>query len=240
MNEHISYIIEVQEIDTGINRFYLNEQENLKEIAGAKSLLQKKQESLEVMKQEALELEKNAKLSELNIKSFEDKIAKFTEVQKQIKTNKEYNAMQKSIKDNNTLKTTVEDELIGIMDKQEGIKSLIKEVEEDIKKLSLLIAGKQKNIDEDAVKNSKVIKDLQDKRSGIVKNIKDEYLNVYETIKKNKKFPAIIPVTNAGACTGCFRILPPQQFNELLGGNTFMQCPVCSRILYYKQEEPVL
>ncbi len=80
--------------------------------------------------------------------------------------------------------------------------------------------------------------DFLNKRETIKSKVKKNYLDIYETIKIRKGFPAITSVLQSGACTGCYRMLPPQQFNELISENVFMQCPICSRILYIENIPP--
>lgn len=238
MNEQIAYIIDIQDIDINIKKIEDDEAKNIHEINESAEGVKSQNEKLERLKNELSELQKKINLCELNVESYNGKIEKYTEAQKQIKTNKEYNAMQKSVKDNEALKNLEEEEIIKTMTALEEIKSAIKITEEDIKRLSDIISNKKAEVELDKIKYCDIKKDLSDKRKKLEKILKVEFLNIYEAIKNNNKFPAVIPVNNNRACTGCFRILPPQQFNELLSGEIFMQCPICSRILYYKQEMP--
>jgi hypothetical protein len=237
LNEQIAYIIDIQDIDLNIKKIEDAEAKNIYEINESAVSLKNQSEKLEELKKELSELQKKVNLCELNIESYNEKILKYTEAQKQIKTNKEYNAMQKSVKDNEALKSAEEEEIIKTMTAQEEIKSAIKTTEEDIRLLSDIILNKKAEVESDKIKYFDIKKNLTDKRNEIEKILKAEFLNVYEAIKNNNKFPAVISVNDNRACTGCFRILPPQQFNELLSGEIFMQCPICSRILYYKQED---
>ena len=238
MNKQITYIIDIQDIDLDIKKIEDDEAKNMHEINESAGDVKNQSEKLKELKKELSELQKKINLCELNIESYNEKIVKYTEVQKQIKTNKEYNAMQKSVKDNETLKSAEEEEIIKIMTAQEEVKSAIKTTEEDIKRLSGIVSNKKAEVESDKIKYFDTKKNLLDKRKEIEKILKAEFLNIYEAIKNNNKFPAVISVNDNRACTGCFRILPPQQFNELLSGEIFMQCPICSRILYYKQDTP--
>ncbi len=236
MNEQVAYMIEVQNIDLGMEKIELDEKKNLKEITGIENAIYNKDDLVRQLEKEAKELEKSIKLNELNIASFDEKINKFSEVQKQIKTNKEFNAMQKSIKNNSELKSAEEDRLLTSMNQQDEFSVQIKTAKEDIEKLSASLAEKKKRFEKEIIKNNKLKDDMIAKRTELIKNIKDEYFNIYESIKKSKKLPAIISVNKSGTCTGCFRILPPQQLNELLSEKVFMQCPICNRIIYFKKD----
>jgi predicted nucleic acid-binding Zn-ribbon protein len=46
---------------------------------------------------------------------------------------------------------------------------------------------------------------------------------------------AIVAVKNA-ICQGCNVNIPPQMYNELQRGGSLKKCPICDRIIYWKDE----
>lgn len=246
MNKQISFIVEVQNIDTDLSRFENEAKEILNGIDETENLIKSIEGKREKLKEELLELSKKIDSEELNIKTYDDRIVKMKDTQKLIQTNKEYNAMQKAIKDNETLKKNAEDEILSFMSNKETLDAETVSLQNEIDGLAISLAEKNNVYKKKEEELDFVKKDFNNKKSAIVSQIKKEYYAVYETIKRNRKLPAILPVTQAGACTGCFRMLPPQQFNELLSETLFMQCPNCSRIIYVEHtveiiaDEPVV
>ncbi|HEC24898.1 MAG TPA: hypothetical protein ENI54_02635 [bacterium] len=238
MNEQISFIVDIQNIDLELLKLEDMLKEKFKEIEGAEHLLDTKRIDMEKLNEELMEISKKADAAELDIKSCEGKMIKMKDTQKLIKTNKEYNAIQKSIKDNEILKKQLDDESLACMEDKESLvgkitamQKEIAEIENDLSDKNIEYKGKEEECY--AIK-----KGFVDKRESVKSKIKKNYLNIYETVRKNKGFPAIASVMESGACTGCYRMLPPQQFNELISGNVFMQCPICSRILYIEASLP--
>ena len=232
MNEQISFIIDIQNIDMELSKLDELLKKIIIEIEESELRLRTKEVELGRLKEELLEVNKKIGGSELDAKSFEEKIIKMKDTQKLIKTNKEYNAVQKSIKDSEALKKKSEDETISHMEKKESINNEISRIQKDIEGIENGLSDKNSEYKKNEQEFDAIKKDFINKREDAKKKIKKDYLDIYETLKRNKGFPAIAPVMKSGACTGCYRMLPPQQFNELISGNIFMQCPICSRILY--------
>ena len=232
MNEQISFIVEIQNIDVELLKFEESLKKIFNEIEDSQNNLKLKESELEKLKEDLAEVNKKISGSELDIKSYEDKIIKMKDTQKLIKTNKEYNAIQKSIKDNEALKKKSEDEQLEYMENKESIIGKIALIKKETEELADGLSVKNTEYKKNEKELGAVKKDFVDKRETAKKKIKKDYIDVYEAVKRNKGFPAIAPVMKSGACTGCYRMLPPQQFNELISENVFMQCPVCSRILY--------
>ncbi len=240
MNEQISFVIEVQNIDMHLLKFKEGAKRILSNIEEIKLAINTKKERHERLKEESGELNKKIVAEEINGKLYDDRVAKMKDAQKLIQTNKEYNAMQKSIRDNEALKKKSDDDILSFLTDKDALNDEMSQLQNEINELSDNLAKKNNEYKEQELELNSVKKDFDDKKIALVDKIKKEYYAVYETIKKSNKLPAIIPVTQSGACTGCYRMLPPQQFNELLSEALFMQCPICSRILYVEKDKDAL
>ena len=58
------------------------------------------------------------------------------------------------------------------------------------------------------------------------KNVKPALLNKYNTLRHRRNGLAVVNVLH-GVCQGCFMTIPPQQYNMLLKGDVFFDCPTC-------------
>ena len=232
MNEQISFIVDVQNIDLELSKLDDILSKASLEITELEQLLASKEAELERLNGELTDINKKIGTSELDVKSYEEKIIKMKDTQKLLQTNKENNAIQKSAKDSEALKKKSEDELMSYMESKDSVNGEIAAVRKDAGDIAAALADKNAGHKKNKTEFDGARKDFISKREDAASRIKKDYLDIYEAVKRNKGFPAISPVMKSGACTGCYRMLPPQQFNELISGNVFMQCPVCSRILY--------
>ncbi len=236
MNNDISLMVEIQKIDKELNAGEEAHKQAYIDIKATKDFFVKKQSELNALREELTAVQKRADSAELNIRSHEEKINKMKDVQKLIKTNKEYNAMQKSTRDAEALKEKSEEELLSFLTSRDDLKTRLGGVEDEIKKISESLGQMEGKYANEEKEFESVKAKLLEKRKLLAGKVKADYFKTYEVIKKSNKFPVIISVAKTGACTGCYRMLPPQQYNQLLSGAVFMQCPVCSRIIYIEQE----
>lgn len=73
-------------------------------------------------------------------------------------------------------------------------------------------------------------------RDEIYRSIDPVAVKLYERVQV--KYPAgAVAKAVAGSCEGCFRSLPPQLYNEVLKGESIIQCPGCMRILVYLPDD---
>ena len=76
MNEQISFIVEIQNIDVELLKFEESLKKTFNEIEDSQNNLKLKESELEKLKEDLAEVNKKISGSELDIKSYEDKIIK--------------------------------------------------------------------------------------------------------------------------------------------------------------------
>ena len=69
------------------------------------------------------------------------------------------------------------------------------------------------------------------KRAAIEKRVPRETLALYDRIRRRK--PQAMVEVIGGNCQGCHLQIPPQIFNEVQRGERVLQCPNCTRIIYW-------
>jgi len=159
-----------------------------------------------------------------------------------IKTQREYEALDKEIKDaiekeqqfrKDILKEEKTcEELSYALEKEE---SMIKQQEDELK-------SEQEKIEKESKDRGKKLKELQQNENKITPGLDEEILFKFERIIKSKAGLGIVPVKGA-VCTGCHMMLPAQFVNDVRAGEDIRFCPYCSRILFYQEnveEEDVL
>ncbi len=189
-----------------------------------------------ISKNEDFERAKN-RVKELNQKTIDAEIVreKYEKQMDVIKTQREYEALDKEIK----MATELEQNLRREMQTQE---KTVEEMKTSIEKEELLIQKQeeeikieQSRIKQEKKEKSKSLLKSQKEESKITPDLDEEILFKFERIIKNKSGLGIVPIVD-GVCTGCHMILPPQYVNDIREGSKIMFCTECSRILYYQEE----
>jgi predicted nucleic acid-binding Zn-ribbon protein len=176
-------------------------------------------------------------VDELRKKSIEAEAAreKFESQMDQIQTQREYEALDKEIKDSGEREQDLrrdlqkEEQLLGEMkvglEKEEA---MIRKQEEEVQK-------EQAKIKEALHDREKQLKGLEKKEKAITPGLDEEILFKFERIIRSKLGLGIVPIDH-GVCNGCHMILTAQFVNEVRKGEGIMFCPYCSRILFYQEE----
>jgi predicted nucleic acid-binding Zn-ribbon protein len=68
-------------------------------------------------------------------------------------------------------------------------------------------------------------------RAAIEKRVPRETLSLYDRIRRRK--PQAMVEVIEGNCQGCHLQIPPQIYNEVQRGERVLQCPNCTRIIYW-------
>lgn len=153
-----------------------------------------------------------------------------------IQTQREYEALDKEIKDSGEKEQDLrrdlqreEQMLIEMKVNLEKDESMSSKQEEEVQK-------EQSRIKEAVQAKGKGLKTLEKKEKSITPGLDEEILFKFERIIKSKAGLGIVPIEH-GVCSGCHMILTVQFVNDVHRGEGIMFCPNCSRILFYQPED---
>ena len=150
-----------------------------------------------------------------------------------IQTHREYEALEKQIKD----ATEKENEVRREMQKQEkqleDIKETLKINEDMISAQESDLAASKDSLNKELDSYNKELNSLKRSEDRITPDLDQEILFKFQRIiQRNSE--GIVAVKN-GVCTGCHMILPAQFANTVREGENINFCPYCSRILFYEE-----
>jgi len=227
-------MIEIQQLDKEIDRL---EERKVFLSQAVRAKRQKLNERIEALEEIKRELESCTKVRRHNDRELQAKEMELMEHQGKllrVKDNKEYTALQFEIAEIKEEKSSLETEILLLLEKEDAIaqrtEELSKEIDRDEQKVAHQEAQNSKEIES---LNGKISK-LTDVRQGIAKGIDNDVLARYERLRKGKGGLAIVAVEN-NACGGCNLSLPPQLVNELKRNDQFLTCENCGRILYWPE-----
>lgn len=166
-----------------------------------------------------------------------DRIKKSEAKLSSVKTNKEYQSSLKEIDDLKEKNSKLEDEMIEFL---ERIEEAEKELEEKNKAYSVLqneIQTEKENIQKEAQADRQQLEKLDAQWKTLAEGIDAELLAVFNRIKTNQKNKIGIAAVSNSVCQGCYMNIPPQLYNELQRGDKLQRCPLCERIIYWKEQK---
>jgi len=179
-----------------------------------------------------LQVKRNEK--EVDLQTKENTIKKYTSQMYQVKTNKEYTALQEEIGRVKADNSIIEEDIIKILDQIDAENSQMVKERDFLKKEEVVLGEEKKRLNEDGVRAKAELEKLNGQRAELAVKVEKAILAKYDRILKNKVGLAVVPVMN-DSCQGCYRILPPQVVNEVRMKSALILCDSCARILYIEE-----
>jgi len=164
---------------------------------------------------------------------------KFEQQMDLIQTQREYEALDKEIRDSGEKEQDLRRDLQKEEQTLTEMKANLEKEEAMIRKQEEEVAKEQAHIKESMQEKNKQLKSLERKEKTITPGLDEEILFKFERIIRSKSGLGIVPIDH-GVCSGCHMILASQFVNEVRGSEGIRFCPFCSRILFYQPEEDEL
>lgn len=236
IEEQIKLLVELQGLDTHIRRMEGEIESVPVTIKNMEDGFKSKTANLKRLEDEskALVLKRKEKEGELEAK--EGVAKKYQSQLYQVKTNKEYSALQDEIGRAKADGSVIEEDIIRIFDSIDAKNKEITKEKEVVKAGEAKLAEEKKMLEKQAESVKKELEVVKIKRSELAVRVDPKNLSKYERLLKNRDGLAIVPVANE-SCQGCFRILPPQVINEIRMKDALVVCDSCARILYIAPPE---
>ena len=172
-------------------------------------------------------LQVQQKQKELDLQTKEANIKKLQSQLFQLKTNKEYQTMQREIDSHKADNSLLEEEIIKLFDAIEQAAALRRAEQ-------ARVAQEQKRIEQELSAITGQVAALERDRQAVVPEVPKPSLEVYERVLRLRNGVALVPLVN-DSCGGCDRRMPPQVINDVYLKAKLVTCESCSRILYFDE-----
>ncbi len=153
-----------------------------------------------------------------------------------VKTNKEYQSSLKEIDDLENINSKIEDDMIEFLDRIEEAENVLKAKTTEFSELETQMKTEKEIIQKEAEEGRHRLGNLDAEWETVSGDIKAEVLATYNQIKENQAYKIGIVAVKDAVCQGCHMNIPPQMYNELQRGDSLKRCPLCERIIYWKDQ----
>lgn len=196
-----------------------------------------RQETVNAVKARITENQANRRALDKELAVVQGRLTKFKDQLMEVKTNKEYLAMQHEI-------STAQEGVRGFEDKiLEGLMAA-DELEREQKAADAALAEERTKVNEErtarqqeASRVGKEIDELTRVRAQVVAEMSREAVALFDHVSRRGK-GSVVAEARDGHCTACHVRLRPQVFNEVRRGDKLMQCESCQRILFVVPPKP--
>lgn len=235
MGKNLKLLEELQGIDLKLDTWRGEKDTLLREIEVLEKKLGEVLESIAVKNAEMTAIETDKLELEASLAAETENIEKSETRLRDIKTQKEYQAVSKEIATAKKVKAEMEEQLLQKIALADELKASIAEMEENSKAMAANVAAQKTEIQAKIEQLEAGIADDITVRQSAIKNLPASVMNRYSMLREKRQGLAVVEARN-GSCLGCNMNLPPQVYNNLFKADSLITCPHCQRLLYLRQE----
>jgi uncharacterized protein len=194
-------------------------------LAAAQAVVDAAKESLAASATTRRNVEKELAVVQARLSKFKDQLM-------EVKTNKEYQAMQKEIATAEREVRSFEDRILDRMEEAEALQADIKRGEGELKKEMAEIAAAREALDAERKQIEASLEKLSRDRAAVAHDISPAAMALFEHLSRSRKPPAVVEARD-GHCSFCHVRLRPQIYNEVRRNAALIQCESCQRLLFF-------
>jgi len=238
LHDQLKLLEDLQQVDVEL-------EETEKELAGLPKKLQSLKDDVAIV--ERLLDSERAQLAEAQsykaergaeLKAEQDLLQKSKSKMSQVRTSKEYLAIQREFEANRRATGERQDEISKLNEAVDQFQTSIGTHEGELATLLEHVAQEEEETARRIAELNATAELQRQRREQMTSDIRKDILRKYNTIRRRRAGVAVVEASR-GVCTGCNMQVPPQLYNIIQRGTSIEQCPNCHRIIYYHDPDAV-
>jgi uncharacterized protein len=232
MNADLERVIALQRIDSAAHdaqRRLAEEPERLKafdaRIEAARAAVAGAKERLAENQAARRSIEKDLAVHQGRLSKFRDQLMS-------VKTNVEYQAMQKEIEFAQHEVKAYEDKILEGMIEADDLAAAVKRAEAESVGEQKAVEADRKAYAADLTGVREALERVTSERTEVVRSLSPQVLSTFELVSRRRNGVAVAEARD-GICTICHVRMRPQVFNTVRRNEEIVQCDSCQRILFF-------
>jgi len=221
----------LQQIDSQINKIRIIRGELPLEVQDLEDEIAGLQTRIDNYVQEIKNLEDAIVEKHSAITESKDLIARYTDQQKNVKNNREFDSLTKEVEFQNLEIELCEKRIKEYSASLNEKKSEVGEAQTRLSERQGDLDLKKAELDDIIAETKKEEQELIKKSQENQKFIEDRLLTAYHRIRKNARNGLAVVLVERDACGGCFNKIPPQRQLDIRMHKKIIVCEYCGRIL---------
>jgi predicted nucleic acid-binding Zn-ribbon protein len=168
---------------------------------------------------------------EKDLAALQTRLSKYKDQLMEVKTNREYQAMQKEIEVAQAEVGGIEDRILERMVEADDLGAGVKKAEAELVAEQKDIERERREMDDHVTTLRRELDRCAGRRDAILSEISPGVLAVYQSVASKRRGIGVAEA-RGGICSVCQVRLRPQVFNDALRNDMIIQCESCQRILY--------
>lgn len=232
MNADIQRLIDLQRLDSiaiEAQKRVAEEPERLKaldaKLESARARVAEAKDRLTASQTARRDIEKEVAVHQTRLSKYRDQLMA-------VKTNVEYQAMQREIEFAQHEVKALEDKILERMLEADEQTALVKQAEAALATEQKAVDAEKRTLAADIAERKAAIAKVGAERGDVIRALDPKVLAVFELVASRRNGVAVAEARD-GICTICHVRLRPQVFNTVRRNEAVVQCDSCNRILYF-------
>lgn len=235
MGKNVRILAQLQEIDLKIDSTRGEKQALQEEIDALEAKAEEMRQAIAAQNAELVAVEEEKGALEENLAAEAEAINRSEARLREIKTQKEYQAVSKEIAAAKKVKGDLEEQVLQKITRTEELRGIIGEKEKEMLDFDASSVGVRQELLARIENLEAAIASDTATREAAAKGVSPSMMKRYLMLRERRQGVAIAEA-RGGSCLGCNMNLPPQLFNSLYKVENLVACPHCQRLLYLRQE----
>ena len=237
MHSDLQYLITLQDLDTAAERL----RRQVADVPALTAALDERVAALTAavaaVKERIAASQTARREIEKDLAAVQGRLSKYKDQLMEVKTNKEYHAMQTEIGTAEQLVRLQEDRLLERMEEAENLAAELKGAEAALKGGQADISTDRQRLEAARSAAEAELTKTTAERAAVAAGLSAPALALFEHVSKHRKGQAMSEARD-GYCVQCHVRLRPQVYNDVRRNERLIQCESCSRILFYIAPPP--
>jgi predicted nucleic acid-binding Zn-ribbon protein len=237
MNANLERLIALQRLDSAAQdaqRRLADEPERQKALDAR---LEEARQRVAAAKERLAENQTARRGIEKDVALHQGRLSKFRDQLMGVKTNVEYQAMQKEIGFAQTEVKGLEDKILERMLEADELTAIAKKAEAELASEQKTVDAERRTLSAEQAELTAVLDRVLKERTQVVGSLDPKAFTIFDLVSKRRNGVGVAEARD-GICTICHVRLRPQVFNNVRKNDEIIQCDSCQRILYFTPVAP--
>ena len=231
LKEQIISLHQLQQVDLNILGLHQQLQDVPLKIKELENRLQVHEQQLKEKKEALSEAEKEQRSKSAELQMEQEQRGKYEAQLREVKTNKEYQALDKEISFLQQKEAEIEDQILEVMLQIDQLNDALREQQTSLNTEKAKNKVQKDQYEQEAADLKTQILEQQEERKRFLPTTAHDLMNRYrEWFKRNRS--GLVAVVTDNACSSCRISIPPQVLKEARKYEQIVLCSSCKRILY--------
>jgi len=232
LHPDLEHLIHLQELDLAAERYRRRETDIPALQSALDARLAARTAAVDAVKARIAGSQTARREVERDLAAVQSRLSKFKNQLMEVKTNKEYQAMQKEMSVAEQEISDFETRMLERMEEADVLAVELKTAQAALASEQAEITRERQALDQERGNVANDLKNVSEDRARTAGLVSAQALALFERVAQGRRGVAMAEARD-GLCTVCHVRLRPQVFNEARRNASIVQCDSCTRILYF-------